>query len=61
MRIALMLVAKCDLIDWWLTWFALQDEARILVQSEDEPERTLLETKISKDNGYHPQQGQKFR
>lgn len=33
-----------------------QDEARIHVQSEDEPERTLLETKISKDDGYQKQQ-----
>src|SRR5205809_358249 len=48
----------CHFNDQWLTQFLLQEEARILVQSEDEPERTLLETKISKENGYHPQQGQ---
>ncbi|KAF2100748.1 DUF625-domain-containing protein, partial [Rhizodiscina lignyota] len=35
---------------------ALLDEARIHVQSEDEPIRTLLETKISKDDGYQKQQ-----
>lgn len=34
-----------------------QDEARIHVQSEDEPNRTLLETRISKDDGYQKQQG----
>jgi hypothetical protein len=34
-----------------------QDEARIYVESEDEPKRTLLETKIQKDDGYQKQQG----
>ncbi|EON68325.1 hypothetical protein W97_07583 [Coniosporium apollinis CBS 100218] len=34
----------------------VNDEARICVQSEDEPDRTLLETKISKDDGYQKQQ-----
>lgn len=34
----------------------VNDEARICVQSEDEPERKLLETKISKDDGYQKQQ-----
>ncbi|KAE8161349.1 component of IIS longevity pathway SMK-1-domain-containing protein [Aspergillus tamarii] len=34
----------------------LDDEPRIFVQSEDEPERVLLETKISKDDGYQKQQ-----
>ncbi|TKA79362.1 hypothetical protein B0A49_01009 [Cryomyces minteri] len=33
-----------------------QEEARIYVQSEDEPQRTLLQTKISKDDGYQKQQ-----
>lgn len=40
-----------------LTRRAVQDEARIHVQSEDEPDRTLLETKIAKDDGYQKQQG----
>ncbi|OCK77106.1 DUF625-domain-containing protein [Lepidopterella palustris CBS 459.81] len=35
----------------------LNDEARILVSSEDDPSRQLLETKISKDDGYQKQQG----
>ncbi|QDS74998.1 hypothetical protein FKW77_005538 [Venturia effusa] len=34
----------------------INDEARIHVQSEDEPDRTLLETKIAKDDGYQKQQ-----
>ena len=34
-----------------------QDEPRILVQSEDEPDRLLLETRIGKDDGYQKQQG----
>ncbi|KAF2106930.1 component of IIS longevity pathway SMK-1-domain-containing protein [Lophiotrema nucula] len=33
-----------------------QEEARILVASEDDPTRQLLETKISKDDGYQKQQ-----
>jgi protein phosphatase-4 regulatory subunit 3 len=37
--------------------FDSQDEARIHVQSEDEPERTLLQTKITRDDGYQKQQG----
>ncbi|KAI2092610.1 Platinum sensitivity protein [Ophidiomyces ophidiicola] len=32
------------------------DEPRILVESEDQPDRMLLETKISKDDGYQKQQ-----
>ncbi|KAF2150674.1 DUF625-domain-containing protein, partial [Myriangium duriaei CBS 260.36] len=32
------------------------DDARILVQSEDEPARMLLETRIAKDDGYQKQQ-----
>ncbi|GAB7349749.1 hypothetical protein MBLNU459_g0479t1 [Dothideomycetes sp. NU459] len=32
------------------------EEARIFVQSEDEPQRTLLETKITRDDGYQKQQ-----
>jgi hypothetical protein len=35
-----------------------QDEPRIYVESEDQPERMLLETKIVKDDGYQKQQGQ---
>jgi protein phosphatase-4 regulatory subunit 3 len=34
-----------------------QEEPRIFVESEDEPQRMLLETKISKDDGYQKQQG----
>ncbi|OJJ68524.1 hypothetical protein ASPBRDRAFT_133502 [Aspergillus brasiliensis CBS 101740] len=34
----------------------LEDEPRIFVESEDEPNRMLLETKISKDDGYQKQQ-----
>ncbi|KAI9810151.1 MAG: Platinum sensitivity protein [Pycnora praestabilis] len=34
----------------------IHDEPRITVESEDQPERTLLETKISKDDGYQKQQ-----
>ncbi|KAF2734759.1 DUF625-domain-containing protein [Polyplosphaeria fusca] len=33
-----------------------QEEARIVVASEDDPGRQLLETKISKDDGYQKQQ-----
>jgi protein phosphatase-4 regulatory subunit 3 len=35
----------------------LQEEAKILVASEDDPNRQLLETRISKDDGYQKQQG----
>ncbi|KAE9970801.1 hypothetical protein BLS_000034 [Venturia inaequalis] len=38
------------------TGTVINDEARIHVQSEDEPDRTLLETKIAKDDGYQKQQ-----
>ena len=34
-----------------------QDEPRIYVESEDQPERMLLETRIVKDDGYQKQQG----
>ncbi|KAL4900189.1 hypothetical protein BDW74DRAFT_102888 [Aspergillus multicolor] len=34
----------------------LNDEPRIFVESEDTPDRVLLETKISKDGGYQKQQ-----
>jgi protein phosphatase-4 regulatory subunit 3 len=34
----------------------INDEARIHVRSEDEPERTLLETKITREDGYQKQQ-----
>ncbi|RDW61512.1 DUF625-domain-containing protein [Coleophoma crateriformis] len=33
-----------------------KDEARVVVQSEEEPERNLLETKICKDDGFQKQQ-----
>ena len=33
-----------------------QEESRIIVQSEDDPQRALLETRISKDDGYQKQQ-----
>jgi protein phosphatase 4 regulatory subunit 3 len=35
---------------------ARQDEPRIFVESEDQPDRMLLETKIQKDDGYQKQQ-----
>ena len=35
---------------------ASQDEPKIYVESEDQPERMLLETKIAKDDGYQKQQ-----
>ncbi|OJD36122.1 uncharacterized protein BKCO1_1300057 [Diplodia corticola] len=34
----------------------VNEEARIYVQSEDEPIRTLLETRVTKDDGYQKQQ-----
>lgn len=34
-----------------------QEEARIVVLSEDDQSRQLLETRISKDDGYQKQQG----
>ena len=36
---------------------ALQDESKVYVESEDQPDRLLLETKITKDDGYQKQQG----
>jgi len=33
-----------------------QDESKIYVEAEDQPDRLLLETKISKDDGYQKQQ-----
>lgn len=36
-----------------------QEEAKILVASEDDPNRQLLETRISKDDGYQKQQGRR--
>lgn len=36
---------------------SLQEEPRIFVESEDQPNRVLLETKITKDDGYQKQQG----
>jgi protein phosphatase-4 regulatory subunit 3 len=47
--------ARCDLMGRGAD--ATQDEARIQVASEDEPGRMLLETKISKEDGYQKQQG----
>jgi hypothetical protein len=40
-----------------LTWLPQNDEARIFVQSEDDAQRMLLETRISRDDGYQRQQG----
>jgi hypothetical protein len=40
-----------------LTLHPQQEEARIVVASEDDPSRQLLETRISKDDGYQKQQG----
>ncbi|RMD44753.1 hypothetical protein DV735_g292, partial [Chaetothyriales sp. CBS 134920] len=34
----------------------VNDEPKILVESEDQPERMLLETRIGRDNGYQKQQ-----
>ncbi|KAL8827662.1 MAG: hypothetical protein Q9191_003056 [Dirinaria sp. TL-2023a] len=33
------------------------DESKVYVESEEQPERLLLETKITKDDGYQKQQG----
>lgn len=35
----------------------VQEEHRIFVESEDQPNRVLLETRITKDDGYQKQQG----
>ncbi|KAA8617480.1 Suppressor of Mek1 [Pyrenophora tritici-repentis] len=40
---------------------ANQEEARIVVLSEDDQSRQLLETRISKDDGYQKQQGMRAR
>ncbi|EEQ29539.1 DUF625 domain-containing protein [Microsporum canis CBS 113480] len=37
-----------------------QDEPKILVESEDQPDRMLLETRISREDGYQKQQGRNF-
>ncbi len=37
-----------------------QDESKIYVESEDQPDRLLLDTKIVKDDGYQKQQGGPF-
>jgi protein phosphatase-4 regulatory subunit 3 len=34
-----------------------QEESRIQVQSEEDPARMLLETKVTRDDGYQKQQG----
>lgn len=34
-----------------------QEEPRVLVHSEDDPERMLLETRICKEDGFQKQQG----
>lgn len=34
-----------------------QKEPRVVVESEDQPERVLLETRICKEDGFHKQQG----
>jgi hypothetical protein len=38
-----------------------QEEAKIVVVSEDDQTRQLLETRISKDDGYQKQQGMPLR
>jgi hypothetical protein len=38
-----------------------QEEAKIVVVSEDDQTRQLLETRISKDDGYQKQQGMPSR
>jgi protein phosphatase-4 regulatory subunit 3 len=38
-----------------------QEEAKIVVVSEDDQTRQLLETRISKDDGYQKQQGMLLR
>ena len=38
-----------------------QDEPRIYVESEDQPERMLLETRIVKEDGYQKQQGSDYK
>jgi protein phosphatase-4 regulatory subunit 3 len=46
---------------WRAAWrdanFIPQEDSKIFVESEDQPERMLLETKISKDDGYQKQAG----
>ena len=37
----------------------MQDESKIFVESEDQPDRILLETQIRKDDGYQKQQGER--
>ena len=49
-------MSRHHLEDTTLIW--LQDESKIYVESEDSPERLLLETKITKDDGYQKQQGE---
>jgi protein phosphatase-4 regulatory subunit 3 len=34
-----------------------QEEPRVLVQSEDDPQRLLLETRVFKEDGFQKQQG----
>ena len=41
------------------TLTCIQDESKIYVESEDSPERLLLETRITKDDGYQKQQGER--
>ena len=38
----------------------VQEESKIFVESEDQPERLLLDTKIVKDDGYQKQQGESY-
>lgn len=44
---------------WLMT--LVQEESKIFVESEDQPERLLLDTKIVKDDGYQKQQGEFIR
>jgi len=46
--------------DWFDkgTGFASGAAGTVIVQSEDQPDRLLLETKVGKDDGYQKQQGE---
>lgn len=37
-----------------------EEEPRVIVHSEDSPERVLLETRICKEDGFQKQQGMSF-
>ena len=56
MRSAAATVCLADFVAWQNN-ATRQEEPRVLVQSEDEPDRMLLETKICKEDGFQKQQG----